>query len=365
MMTKLIVLYFFFNRKRTYRAIIILAIGLTIILATNMLIAGFISEVQYFTNSYNRENVEFEIVNSEYEFNDIPHSTLNEIERILEDSDDVIYHYSGLALTTKLYMEFSEANYRLDIIDIDQLSELGILLLPTNIIFDIPYVNNNLGLISVDSENYFTIDLDNTNISFSDPIEFHSSYPFDFVIDVKSDFIPSELIERTNYFKFKLSDDADSDAIFNKLKDVPSIEIRMNENDVLYLQQVAIQISYILNIFQVSLSIILSISISYVILSVVYDSERDLHIMKSIGLHNRSLMILIFGQTLLIGLFAFIWSISISLVMVYLVISLMASTSLFPYFVIELLPSFLISTFLQSSIVSILASIYPTIKVIK
>ena len=61
MLISLILKYFFYNKRRTFRAVGILAVGITIILGTNMLIGGFINEIDEFSSIVQRANKTFVI----------------------------------------------------------------------------------------------------------------------------------------------------------------------------------------------------------------------------------------------------------------------------------------------------------------
>ena len=366
MLLKLIIKYFFHNRKRTYRAVGILSVGLSLIIITNMLILGYIREIEVFASIVEDENQVIQIISSKNNNNGdhielFPIDTYNQIISVLNNQTAEIKYSSSLHFVSEL--TFGSTTFGAVEIEITNITRLNSI----NVINNDTEIDLNGTLISREANSYinaighqFNILYENYNFTISNFQEFYHLIPksTDILIEMNSSNIPTSLKNRYNKIEIYAKEET-KERVIRELKAINGIQILAEHPQEVFLVNSANQIARILLIMQLLMSTLLILSITYVMVSLVQDSEKDINLFNLIGLQKRDIWLLFQGQALLSSIFSCLVSGVFSLIFLNIVYPMLTVFMDLPYTTVVLDNFFILQASILTIIVGIIAGIYP------
>jgi ABC-type antimicrobial peptide transport system permease subunit len=181
----------------------------------------------------------------------------------------------------------------------------------------------------------------------------------DILIDSSSPILPSELENTWNNIELRFSELADQSRIIRELSDFSFIQLTSGRADQIFIEISVTQITDIMLILQAILSLLLILSISYTILSIIQDSEKEIQVMKMIGFRQSRIRLLFIGQSILIGIFAYLFAVIMSILLVGLLTAITHLSLDLPYLTFNVILKSQLIIFLFSVGISAIAGVIP------
>lgn len=324
---------------------------------------GYVDEIEVFSSLSEQSENSFQIRSSINDNSLISESTYSQVYNTLNNSHEISYFISSISFVNTLYLD----NQPFGIFEI-KIVEFQQLISSYQIIIEYDLANISV-LISAETTqlNYylsskFNVSFENTIISISDIKEFVrlEEQSADLLIDANSSIIPISLINRWNLLEvYTISNKAKANLI-KKLSDIPDIKIFDESPQSQFLKASSNQISKILFITQLLMSVLLILSISYVMLSLVHDSEKDINLLNLIGLRKRDIWIIFQGQAVLSSIISCFIAFLFSLLLLNIIYPILSVSIGLPYATVIVDFSFALQAFVLTFIVGFVSGLYPS-----
>jgi len=331
-----------------------------------MILGGYLEQVSEFSNFVERSNRDFVIYNDANSLQPINQQALEQVEQILNSSSSVQYYIPMYSTFGKVQLNHTSYEIQLLIANVSNLVDTSQILIPNSNTSDSLYIDPELGLPVVQSDIQYQVSYDNQNQFYngSTEVAILGRLAFDVLISASTLHTDGGSYHTWNAIRIRLSNDANSRDLHHQLDNIDGIVFEENRSDKMFLLTSSRQIANLLLVFQFMMSILLILSIAYVMIALIQDSSNDIRLMKVIGLTNRGVWFVFIGQAVLVGIFASIFSFFTSILFLNFLFSALSLLPQLPYSTILVeLRIILIST-IQSILVSLIAGVYATYKVI-
>ncbi|MCG3219330.1 MAG: FtsX-like permease family protein, partial [Candidatus Heimdallarchaeota archaeon] len=143
---------------------------------------------------------------------------------------------------------------------------------------------------------------------------------------------------------------------------LPSLDVSYQQKTKLFFDILSEEFIQTLWILQAGFFILMLFSIAYTMLVLINESEKDIHILHSLGFDHFQIAFIFLIQAAMIGLFGSILALVISLLIVNGIIAAISAVAGLPFVVVrfDIVTSFFVITI--SMIVSITSGIIPSLK---
>ncbi|MDH5402193.1 MAG: hypothetical protein OEY49_06855 [Candidatus Heimdallarchaeota archaeon] len=360
-----IINYFFYNKQRSFRGIIILSIGLVLIFSSNIMLSGLIYEIDSFSSLIQRSNTRYQIVSEEGDFLLIDQNAVAQINELFYFTEQLRkYTFDYIVPVDLSFNQTYYGSLKLRITNLSIIQVLGEIVidqLDSNTV----YFESRLG-ITLEVQSQFELNWMNFLIVSNQSDYFSEALiqNYDILIDANSPNIPHNLVNRWNRIEFEFLENEDKNILLNDLKQIPGIIVRESRGDKQFLEVSTNQFVKIIVILQLFMSILLIFSISSIMLSIINENEKDIVIMRSLGFSNMQIKLIYIGQSILIGLTSVILSVVLSILILYGLFALIASTGLLPFLNLVIELDIVLINLIQTLIVCTISGIYAVSKVI-
>jgi len=330
------------------RAVIILAIGISLVLSTDMLMSGFLLQIQQFASLIDNSGsyAHFYPGNKTAGFNQLDPM----IQRI--ESAGFSEYLPMSSKVVDITYEGNTFSIQITQTNLSILKQWQWIKFDDNLSkSDGIYLNRDIDLIN-QSSLYTNQWLKTQHMTYFSVLDYLSTD-----VLVSNSVNVSSLELRVNDIAIRLNQRSNVKAL-EKIADDFGVQLRTQRASNRFLELTAGQITQILILLQFAMSFLLILSISYVMVSLVLDSADDLRILHMIGLERSKIFLLFLGQSVLASILATIFATIFSVLLLYIILPLLTLGNL-PYGIIVINPEFIGLTAIQALIVGILSGLYP------
>jgi ABC-type lipoprotein release transport system permease subunit len=346
------------NRRRTVRGAQIVAIGLVLVAATNLLIGGLSSEISSLTELLGYETNGLTVSpNTGDVFTEVEYQNI----QAYVDSQNIIQSYVSEYST----MGFISTQQAFDVLVPFHLTNITKLLslfylAPTESNTSIVVTADLASALNMKTDHLYTINITAkvqviTLVTILDPnlANLNSGV----YIDFSTLNWPPQIVNR---FFIQLSAKPDYNRLIKDLQELGDIKIELSRAENKFLRTSADQISNTLLILQTAISILVFLSIWNVMNTIILESKDDIRLLLSLGYSRRQIWQLYVTIGAFIGFVGGILTLITSYVLVSMVLSSVSFIFDLPFIAISVNYPDIAIILLNGLIISTLSSIYPS-----
>ncbi len=365
------ILFFFHNRKRTYQAVLLLTLSLTIYISTTLLVRGYSMNVGGMASILKPSN-NLIIIQHDKSLSEsvITEEQLLFLEQYAKNTPNIVnilpqvYIPAIVVGDNKLVKET-----RLRIFNFTRFNEYN-----TNHRFQYHYDNPSsseviLGnylssLLSSDKGSTVSISLPSFNINITPVVNNIMLTNDEYTIEIMANENICNILN-ISYYSFvelKIKDTREIPQIKSEIaKYYPMLDISTERQTHAFITYATEDIIRTLTLLQSLFFVLMLISITYSIYSLVKESEKEIFILRSIGSTSFDIVKLFMLQSLYIGLLSAVLSLIGGYLFIYSIVGFVSAIAQLPFIALVLYPDLIGMILFFAITLSILSGIYPSI----
>ncbi|MDH5646282.1 MAG: FtsX-like permease family protein [Candidatus Heimdallarchaeota archaeon] len=357
--------YFLRNKKRTIKGVKLLSIGLVIVISSILIIYATVNQFYHLSMLLGQDDRTLVVE---------PTNGLNSY------FDDPILQELYSKLNTDSRVEsYSDERLEFGSLHVDEVN----ITLPFHLINMTNYFNSFVNLsvqfagIDISEKMIITSDIVNSlNLNQGAYYQFQVmevafTRSLFYILNIDIDGVNSGIYINQNEENFetlknmifiKLTEKADVFEFLTDYSEFKGIKIRPLRAEQRFLDNSARQIINTLYLLLYAISILVVLSISNLMLILIYESQNDIQILRSIGYSPHQISFLFVMIGLIIGVVGSAISLLISYAVVSLTISLISIILHLPFIVVEMPIHLILNTFINGFIVTLISSLIAVVR---